>query len=505
MKTSITLMFFIFSINIFAKDFNETEKKEIIGSGIFSINSTRSFSIEESTDIYLDNNPIDYNTFEIIGSGFKAKTNLLDDVNDDITIGTVYDINLTSNIHGPVTSLSPLMILEQPVLITSDTIQSQQDSFQLYQELLLSGYTSKNNSVKATKVMDSIYHNWKIQGYVSQVNRNRFNIGTLVINRNNEEVLGCSKGIKNGLLIEVQIQADSNYQIGGAIDTLLSVKCIVSEHEQNILMPMVVQGFVTQKQGNDFWMNDVYVNNTNDTVFENGEKGFINSSVNVEVQGLYNTETSELNAEAVRFIDHRIELTFPVYPSDIVLNQSISVNGLVFNKTPHTIDNNGVLINGLNSARQVEIQGFIDTSGEIYISKLKLKGPPNYNLVSLRGNINDLSQPLFSLLNFQIDAGSNTLNDNNHVLLETEEFFQSMREGIQIEVKHGEYSQVTNEIVNATITIKSTNESLVQKRAEQSGIKKEIIGSGIVNASVTGTITRTAFLLNKKKSEKLID
>ncbi len=498
MKISITLLFILLSLNTYAKGLQESEKKEIIGSGIFSVNNTRTFDIDESSNIYLDKELIDFNTFEIIGSGFKIQTTLLEDVNGEMTTGTVYDLNLISNIQGPVTSVLPLMVLEQPVLITADTIQTQQEIYELNQELLLSGFVDKNNSLKATKIMGSINTNWKLQGYVSHINKKRFNIGTLIINRDNEDILDCNKNIKNGLLVEIIMEADNSYQAGNAINSLLSVRCLTNKQNQPNLQPMVIQGFVTQEQGNGFWMNDIYVKNTHETIYQNGESSFINSAVNLEVQGLFNPETSELEADFIRFLDHRIELAFPVYPNDINLDESIDVNGLVFYKTPQTLDNHGILSSGLDSARQVEILGFVDANGDMYISTLKLKGQPNFQLISLRGDIHGLTQPLFSLLNFQIDGNSNSLFDENNRLIDSVEFFQNVQAGSQVQIKNGEYSHDTNSIINATISIKSSNNGSNQKGKVKNNHKKEIIGSGIINASVLGTITNISKRLKSK-------
>ena len=77
-----------------------------------------------------------------------------------------------------------------------------------------------------------------------------FKIGSLLINRNGEQLIDCQAGFNNAQLVEVKMSADANYQAGYAIDTLVSVKCLkLNQVEgQLALLPSVVQGFISQRR-----------------------------------------------------------------------------------------------------------------------------------------------------------------------------------------------------------------------------------------------------------------
>lgn len=471
-----------------AKNIGLPETKEIIGSGIISVNSTRSFSTDSNTLYYLDDQPIDYITFEIIGSGFKSAFTVLDDVGSNVETGTLNAVELITNLQGPVTSVSPLKILEQPVLITNDTVNVLTNSMQMNEVVTVSGYES-DKGMLATRVMDGLSSDWKIRGFASEVSQQSFRIGTLLINRDSEQLLDCQSGFADGQSVEVKMSADLNYQTGTAIDSLISIKCLrLNQVEgQLALLPSVVQGYISETAGQGFWLDDVHVLTDQNTQYENGEQTFIDLAVNVEVQGVLDTETSEIHADIIRFIDHRIEITFPINPEDIDLGQSITIGSTTFYATPMTKDNANILSEGLIRARKIQIQGFVDSQGKAYISKVLNKGAANFNNLSLRGDVASLNNPLFSILNFQIDASHSLLINQGSGVIDINTFFNSISEGSQIEIKNAEFNDTLNQFENGTISIKNTLTKTSGKRIGND--TKEIIGSGIIKAFGTATIS----------------
>jgi hypothetical protein len=481
----LALIAICFSVS--AKEVDKPVTSEIIGSGIFDVNRTRTFSMDDSTLIYLDGNLINDTTFEIIGSGYKTAFTVLEDVNGSIDSGTVNALELITNLQGPVTSVSPLMVLEQPVLMTSDTVKAFQSKMQLDVLFSFSGYLSNNNSLKATRVMDNVsLTNWKIRGFASDIDANSFKIGLLEINLGGEQILNCNTGFNNGQHVEVIMASDAAYQAGVAIDTILSIECINLNllSKKSSVLPSVIQGSINQTQGQDFWLDDVLVSTSVNTEYENGEKNFVDESINVEVQGVFDAQTSEIQADVVRFLDTRIAITFPIEPEDIDIGESITIQGVTFFKTPQT-KASSILDNGIVAAMQIEIQGFIDSEGKAYISKVLDKGLVNFNEISLRGNINSVNNPLFSLLNFQIDVTDSLIINLGAGTIDVGTFFGLIDVGSQVEVKNATYDTLLDKITDGTVRIKALS---TRNQAAQT---KEIIGSGIIGGYVRATISST--------------
>ncbi|MFK8012845.1 MAG: DUF5666 domain-containing protein [Marinicellaceae bacterium] len=466
---------------------HESQSREIIGSGFFDVNKTRNFVIDENSMIYLDQEPIDLEILEIIGSGFKSTFTLNNDVNATVDSGTINAIELITNLKGPITSLDPLTVLEQPVLITSDTNIEYPSSLNLGQELTISGYLSSNNSLMATKVM---LHNqeWKIRGFAAQVNDNDFRIGNLHINRSAENIIDCDSGFNNGSLVEVKMAADKNYIAGSPIETITSIRCLLRNRlsEEKIVLPSVLQGFISATQGQDFWLDDIRVNVNNATEYINGEKSFINEAINIEVQGMFDSVTSEINADSIRFLDTRIEVTFPIKPNDIELNKSITVMNTIFYQTPQTKDNANILSEGLKDERQIQMQGYIDSHGQAYITKTLNKGAPNLSNVSLRGEISNIKNPDFNILNFIIDASDSTIVGLGSGMIDVKTFFDEVNENTQVDIINANFDNISGKLTGGIITIRKTIDS------EETTLSREIIGSGFFGAFGTATITAVA-------------
>ncbi|MBL4661569.1 MAG: hypothetical protein JKY19_14515 [Alcanivoracaceae bacterium] len=491
MKINLLAILFAFYCSApSAENLRPPETKEIIGSGIFEVNKTRTYTINDETMITLDDTVIDQSLFEIIGSGFKSAFTLLDDVNSTIDTGTINAIELITNLQGPVTSISPLEILGQPVLTTADTVLVLSGSIALDQSVAVSGYLSANNSLKATRIMPSNdLQAWKIRGFASEITGAGFKIGSLTINRGAEQIQNCDSvgGFNDGVLVEVKMTSNADYVIGTPVNGIQSIACLMLNQlpKEAGTLPSVVQGFISQTQGHNFWLNDIKVNVNNSTVYENGERDFIDEAINVEVQGVFNAETSVLQADVVRFMDRRIEITFPVVPEDVSIDESILINGVTFFKTPQSKDVANILA-GIADDKQIQIRGYVDSNGIAYISKILDKGVPNFNNISLRGDISALDNPLFSVLNFQIDSSNSLIINLGAGVIDVETFFNLVVIGSQVEIKNAQYDSVLNQLINANITIRK-----IEAPNKISINNKEIIGSGIIRGFGTATITKT--------------
>ena len=486
MKTKLIFIIFIFlTLTALA------ENKEIIGSGIVQINYDKNYTINDSPLIYLDNNLISYPLFEIIGSGYKSTFIIKQTPNKEIIGSGIVDvIKLETNLKGPITSLNPLSVLQQPILTTSDTKSPDLSGLNIGDELSGSGYLSNNNSLQASKIItESNLSQWKVRGYVSHNNNNSFQIGSLLINHASEQIINCNSGVNNQSYVEVKMTADNNYTVGNAINTIQSIECLsTNQLDSNVITqtPTLLQGFISSTQGQDFTLNEVIVHTNNATIYENGERRFLDSMVNIEVSGLLDPKTSKLTAEKIRFLEHRIGIEFPLNTDDINLNQSITLNGVEYKITPQTKDSSNILSNGIMSAIQIGISGFTDSNGNAYISKIINKGIVDYNNITLRGEITNLNNPTFELLNFTINANNALIINLGNGVIDTTTFFNLVHSGSQVEIKNGEYDANLNQVNNALITIKQVNSS-----KNSNNFNKEIIGSGIIGLYGTATITES--------------
>lgn len=485
MKINKILLFIPLCLSLAQAEDLTKQTREIIGSGLFHVNETRTYTVGYDSTIAYDGSIIGDHLFEIIGSGFRSAIFLKGEVDSNLEEGLVKNVSLFTNLRGPVTSLTPLEILEQPILITSDTVNVAHSSINIGDSLAISGYLNGNNSHKATRLMaNDRPDQWKVRGFVSNLDDSFFNIGKLAIIRNNEEIKNCTQGINNGSRVEVLFDADDNYVATGPIKSIVSIECLkFNDVPMGVNhIPSVVQGFVTGQSGQDFWIDDVLVRTTVDTVYENGTKRFINNTVNVEVQGIIDAENSIIDAEMIRFIEPRIEVTFPVMPSDVNFDKSVVVNGVTFNKTPQSEDISEIL-SGLNVSRQVQILGYVDGDDNAYISQIKDIGDTNFDGISLRGKISSINQPYFTVLNFTIDTRDSPLFGPGSGLVGIDEFFDMIKVGSQVELQGARLDSNSGKLTHSSIKI----EQIDDRQSPLHG--REIIGSGIIRGFTTATIS----------------
>ena len=169
------------------------------------------------------------------------------------------------------------------------------------------------------------------------------------------------------------------------------------------------------------------------------------------------------------------------------------MGGTTFYATPQSKDNANILRNGLSTAKKIQIQGFVDSQGQAYISKIVNKGAANYNNLSLRGDVAGLNNPLFSILNFQIDASNSLIISQGTGVTDVNGFFNSLSIGSQVEIKNADFNVALNQFENGVIGIKKAQPSV--KSTSSAFDTKEIIGSGVIKAFAMATITGSTSIM----------
>ena len=157
---------------------------------------------------------------------------------------------------------------------------------------------------------------------------------------------------------------------------------------------------------------------------------------------------------------------------------------MTFYQTPQT-KHSSILSDGIETSIQIQIQGYTDSNGTAYITKVINKGEVNFNKISLRGDIKSLENPMFDLLNFRIDASNSQIINLGSGIIDIDTFFNLVQSGSQLDIKNASYDEVNDKITGGIITLRKTENY-------QETQNREIIGSGIIKGYVVATITETA-------------
>lgn len=473
-------------------------------SQTINVNGIRDFLIDQSTQVKVDGETVIEFPFEIIGTGgYKIRFTVDSDVNATISQGTITEINILTDIKGPVTQLNPLEIMDQQVYVTADTTLENllsTDDLSLGDMVSVSGSINEaDNSMQLSRLelLDTL-DRWRLRGFARNITATEFTIGGLTINRNSVTPLNCDDGFIENVFVSVKSDPDSNYiTLGnGILTTLTDLECDIPDVEitpGNHFIPVVVEGFVSEIIDlSSVRINDLTVYFDDNTEFDNGELEHLDVGTNIEVQGLLDTDTGNVNADTIRFINPRVKIEAPVNPADITLNHSIMVFGQELLMTPQTRDEDSILASGLAQPRQVEIRGFVDADGQIFMQRVRDRGDVDYDDVTLRGVLTSFSSPNLSINNVAIDS-SGSLFEIDDQFVDMAAFFGQLLVDMQLEISGAHYDSVANELSSGTLELieaetEDDPDSVPDVVKATGDFSKEIIGTGGVGfATITGT------------------
>ena len=461
-----------------------------------TVNGIRDFSIDNNTIVRKDGVIVSQPSIIIGTGGFKVQFRVAKDVNPTISQGTLVELDLISDIKGPVTSLGPLRVLDQRVFTTAETVLDNIASVASLQQgdiVSVSGaINSGDNSMQLSRLeLNNTLTQWKLRGFARNITATDFTIGSLVINTNAVTATDCINGFVENVFVEIKATPDASYVTGNALTTLTSIQCQTPDvyQDPNDSIPVVVEAMVSEIIDlSSFRINDLVIFFDANTSFDNGEVEHIDVGTKLEIQGTLDTNTRFITAATIRFVHHRVKFVAPIMPADITIGESITFFGKQIFITPQTRDDD-IISSGLSSERQIEVRGFMDSAGNLFARRVKDKGTPDSQDIELRGDITAINQPTVELNGISIDASTSLFEiDDDYVDINV--FFSMIQVGMQMEIEEAVYDASTQIISGGTIELVEQeledNPDGAANTTSSIPIIKEIIGiGGIGLATVT--------------------
>lgn len=446
----------------------------ITGFGSVIINDTRTFDINDDTKIFLDGEEISESVLMQNGPGFVAQFIVDDSVSQDFTSGQAVTIRADNLVKGPVTNIDPLKVLEQTVVVTSDTLLvdvplNDIGSVGLGGILEVSGYADANNIIQATRIQFKAGGSleWKLTGPVNTVVLNAsFKIGDQSVELNGVVPRDCDDGLQVGDLVEVKASDIPGFVAGDPLDSVLDVECETPGLEipggvTTGVLEAEIEGLVTALSctGGDFEVNGQCVAIKPLIEFEGGDVGDIVLGVKLEAEGSLDVATGILSADEIEFRENRVRIEAPLAPGDVVGN-TITIMSIPVLATSLSEDEDNILGGGLSTESQVEIKGFVDSGGQVLATEMKITRPgdPRLDDVRLRGPVDNILSPTFEILGVTVDVSTATSIDDERVEppvpLNMLQFFDALTAGaLLVEVNGGTYNAAQNLITNGEIEI----------------------------------------------------
>jgi hypothetical protein len=422
------------------------------------------FGTDDDTAYFIDGEDVGKAQFKAIFGGTQAVGGAVALFNargvqdNDFATGTLEFVNARTALKGPVTSLSPLQVLGQTVVITGDTVLADLTSIadlDVGNELEVYGFTRADNVIQATRIQRKApgdLTEWKLTGFVTASNTTSFNVGAQTVSLSAGAIPNdCTGGTPaTGSFVEVKAIPVSGFNPGDAL-AANKVECkrggLLGELDDSVPLRRI-QGFVSTVDGERFTVGGLgaegqTVNLTGATTFRNGTREDLVTGVKVEVTGRFNTTTGVLTATRVSFREARVRIEAPL---QAVSAETLQVLGITVQGSGLVDDEDNVLGGGRSNI-DVEVRGFRDRNGDVFATEIRDRGAAGNRDLRLRGPVDQGSivEPNFSILGVQIVPDSGTRYEdsrgtNDDVEISQQQFFSTLTAGQPVQVKKGSFS-----------------------------------------------------------------
>jgi len=476
MKNNIlTLLFLIVLNNVaVAIDWQPEEIKAQGGTG-YQINNSRNFEVDVNT-IYKEDGEIIPIPNAQGGTGFKVQYRV-SDTNPQLTTGIIDELNFINIYKGPVMSVSPVRIFDIEAFVNSQTFFVDDlgiNDLQVGDEVFVSGYIDNQSSAIVTRIERApVLSEWKISGLINELTDSQFKINNQVVLYTASNLGSCNSVIDNGDFVEIFASPIVNFSLGDVIDTVITINCvnravIPDVNDADVMVEGIIGELLDQ---GGFSLSGQAVTVSPSTKYIRGRKEDIQTGIKIEVEGNVDINTGIIFADKIRFLEDRINLTLPVQAQQLV-NDTINVAGISLILTPQVIDPDGILDNGLNETTQIQFKGYDNGLGEVYVTRISVKGQVDYNGVKAEGYINVINQPHIAVFGMPFNVSTAELQDVDGIAITTNEFFSMVSVGAQVELNHAnidEQSQHVSGGVLRLVQLSGTDKGSIQLKAKDQG------------------------------------
>ena len=403
------------------------------GYGSIIVNEIRHFLIPDNTLLLLDGEAVPVSGANAIDQalpiGTRVEFLIGDDAAANMQSGSARVVSARHTAIGPVTSVSPLEVLGQPVQVTGDTVLDGVGSASAVTLVpgdiaALAGVPEAYGAVRATLLAsrDSNTPVWLLTGRAQNVDAAGFDINGQAVRFNGVLPENCGAALDDGERVVVKASRDSGFMSDPVLDTVTSVTCLaegISVLEGETLpnsLPASFEGIISALEPGSSVMESILVldgqrvrvslETVPELVF--GTLNDLTVGTHLEVEGLLDTGTGIINAQRIYFRDPLVRITAPVESAAAGL--SLQTLGLtVYGALNLSEDGSAIFSNGIDN-RQVSVSGFADGNNVIYASEILDAGVENSSAIDLYGPITDVDATAgtFSVLGIAFDLDSAT-------------------------------------------------------------------------------------------------
>lgn len=372
---------------------------------IYLDDNRRHYPIDENADVFLDGERIDPASINPedrgLPLGMTLEFVLAGDASADLTSGTAIRIRADHRVIGPVTGTDPLEVLDQPVLVTSETrTEPPDDSSESWVKNLavgdvvkVDGLANKAGTIRATRLARPSLPlpEWQLIGRAANVvSATRLEVHGQAVEIFNATYSHCDAGTPvEGETVLLRVMADNDFQPGDTLTNTLTVECLPEglslfaddPPEDRSSLPANVDAIITGLPADgdetvitlDLNGQKVVVDPTQLTGILFGTLDQLKLGSRIEVAGTLERATGVLRAQRLRFRDPLVVIEAPV--DDGIVGELLRTLGIEVRPTPETASHSQFL--SPDNSKQVRIDGFVTDDRTVYAERVMEIGDAN--------------------------------------------------------------------------------------------------------------------------------
>jgi hypothetical protein len=271
-------------------------------------------------------------------------------------------------------------------------------------------------------------------------------------------------------------------------------------------------GFISSiaDDGSQITVDDTLVNITADTHIIGGSFDNLAVGMEVQVEGLLNPTTGEVDAFSITIPLRSVSAAAPVLPADVTLSEAGANNGVVIimgievHQNELTFDFTDVYTVGLTEEQTVMFFGYEDNAGVVWASSIFAApagpnpGTPNnpggQAELFLNARVDSFAEGQLTVMGVNIGNldGASYL-DENYQTISAAEFFATLSNDDLVSISDAESYVRASNTLNAGVIINESAHGTPNRSSAQKAATNTISGSGIVTRVIEDRIFKNSF------------
>lgn len=395
--------------------------------------------VDDTTVVVVDGEPLPAGVALPDKPGLRVEASYAPALRGDAAAATLV---FSYAVRGAVTSTDPLRVLGQEVTVTADVGMAGVPggdiaNIAVGDHLDVSGYIDTNASLLASFIeyFPEPTPRWLLSGYVSAVNGEIATLGPQQVSLAGVAPIDCGDTLDVGEFVEIRADGIDGFGADSVLDTVTRLTCVTP-------VPLGTPGALGALNGlvgeilspDSFRFGPYVVTHDATTEFRFGSLDDLAPGAMLEVDGVFG-DGATFAAQGIAFDAPVIRLEGPVTPADVVPGADgvVTLLANTVRRSAQVRDEDGIFANGITQDRQIELRGYIDSAGNRWATRARVRGGPDATDARVAGPVEAVAEPLLAVLGLTLDASGATFEDPAGEPIDAAAFFAQAVPGAIVE------------------------------------------------------------------------